>query len=548
MTSSNPPYPYYNGIEYNSSFFTSNTGSGLTQAKANALYLQKTTTDTATALETFNSGIKTDNIGAITTTSSIYTDLTTSNTLNIGQGTYECNVGNSSSTTSVGESGSTVRIGNAMTNGLLQMGTGLSTSNTRIAIGSKNVVPSTANNILIGASGNTTTLASTDTFINLLNTNTINPTTSGGTIQIGHIATNTNVEIASQVGRLSVLHLGDGNSSSGAIHIGNGVGSTNAINIGNGAGSNNNINILTGIYTSGQTVGTVNILSGTYAAGSFGGNCNLFTTARGTLTIGGVANANILFNKQTQFAYGIYCNTVDAIAPTSNMTIGSILNATGSLSLGSTSSVINLYGKVNIGAGASTNTPYLLNITRDVDEPSYPLGASLMLGNNANNPASNSKYRLYLASGDLVHSIYSTGSYGDSTHFCEVGGWNFRKTFPDITGNVVASISPTGVYTQVSDVDKKKDFEPSTLGLIEILQLKPTMFRYKTEEDDAPKSLGFIAQEVKHIIPQAYVEKEEFIGLNFNAIISVLCKAVQDMKQDYETKILKLEERIMALL
>ena len=74
------------------------------------------------------------------------------------------------------------------------------------------------------------------------------------------------------------------------------------------------------------------------------------------------------------------------------------------------------------------------------------------------------------------------------------------------------------------------------------------MFRYKTEEDDAPKSLGFIAQEVKHIIPHAYVEKEEFIGLNFNAIISVLCKAVQDMKQDYETKILKLEERIMALL
>ena len=59
MSSDNPPYPYYNGIPFNPSFFTSDTGtgSGLTETAANALYLRKTTPDTATALETFNGGI-----------------------------------------------------------------------------------------------------------------------------------------------------------------------------------------------------------------------------------------------------------------------------------------------------------------------------------------------------------------------------------------------------------------------------------------------------------------------------------------------------------
>jgi hypothetical protein len=46
MSSYNPPYPYFNGITYNKSYFDS-SGTGLSRAQANALYLQKTTPDTA---------------------------------------------------------------------------------------------------------------------------------------------------------------------------------------------------------------------------------------------------------------------------------------------------------------------------------------------------------------------------------------------------------------------------------------------------------------------------------------------------------------------
>ena len=94
-----------------------------------------------------------------------------------------------------------------------------------------------------------------------------------------------------------------------------------------------------------------------------------------------------------------------------------------------------------------------------------------------------------------------------------------------------------------SDAAKKKDFEPSAIGLDAILALKPTLFRMDTDDADAPKQLGFVAQEVKDHIPQAYVEEQNtdaggnestYIGLNDRPIIAALVKAVQDLKAEID--------------
>ena len=61
MSSTNAPYPSFSGITYNKSFFVSSSG-GLTTAQGNAFYLQKTVADTATAIETFSGGIKSDTL------------------------------------------------------------------------------------------------------------------------------------------------------------------------------------------------------------------------------------------------------------------------------------------------------------------------------------------------------------------------------------------------------------------------------------------------------------------------------------------------------
>lgn len=107
------------------------------------------------------------------------------------------------------------------------------------------------------------------------------------------------------------------------------------------------------------------------------------------------------------------------------------------------------------------------------------------------------------------------------------------------SANIASINSSTGIYTPLSDRNKKKDFSPSTVGLSAVLALAPTEYRMVDDADDAPKQLGFIAQDVKDHIPQAYVEqrnvdasgKEEvYIGLNDRPIIAALVKAVQELE------------------
>jgi hypothetical protein len=71
MSSDNPPYPYYNGIPFNPSFFTSDTG-GLSQATANNLYIRKTVADTTNVQETFTQPIFVSQLKGLTTASTMY--------------------------------------------------------------------------------------------------------------------------------------------------------------------------------------------------------------------------------------------------------------------------------------------------------------------------------------------------------------------------------------------------------------------------------------------------------------------------------------------
>jgi hypothetical protein len=100
-------------------------------------------------------------------------------------------------------------------------------------------------------------------------------------------------------------------------------------------------------------------------------------------------------------------------------------------------------------------------------------------------------------------------------------------------GNVSSINATTGIYTPLSDINKKKDFELSNIGLNSILSLKPTLYRMKSEEN-TEKHLGFIAQEVKQFIPQAYVQNNDFIGLDYNPIVATLVKAVQELNEKLE--------------
>jgi hypothetical protein len=123
-------------------------------------------------------------------------------------------------------------------------------------------------------------------------------------------------------------------------------------------------------------------------------------------------------------------------------------------------------------------------------------------------------------------NIWSTVNGGDNNfYFC----YNYS------TKGVINY--STGAYSALSDFNKKKDFENSTIGLNAILGLKPTLFRMKDEED-TEKHLGFIAQEVKEFLPQAYNESKNgentFIGLTEMPIIAALVKSIQEQQKQIE--------------
>jgi hypothetical protein len=55
-----------------------------------------------------------------------------------------------------------------------------------------------------------------------------------------------------------------------------------------------------------------------------------------------------------------------------------------------------------------------------------------------------------------------------------------------------------------------------------------------SQSDNEVKELGFIAQEVKEVIEQAYVQNGEFIGLNYQPIVATLVKAIQELNTKIE--------------
>ena len=217
MSSSNPPYPYYNGITYNSAFFTTESGSGLTQTKANALYLQKTVADTATVLETFTNGIKTDSISSISTAGNLFNDT--------GAGTLNTTLCSSNSIIRFGENAKFLNLGYNMPSSdgrYITIGAAAS-QNTNIAIGGNFTnVTSGFNKIYIGQSGKTVNISGS--------TNNIGSSTSNNYIyNIESPSASTNIDLYSLLSGAN-LTLCNGQGT-GTLSLGSGTGRTGGVSI-----------------------------------------------------------------------------------------------------------------------------------------------------------------------------------------------------------------------------------------------------------------------------------------------------------------------------
>lgn len=117
-------------------------------------------------------------------------------------------------------------------------------------------------------------------------------------------------------------------------------------------------------------------------------------------------------------------------------------------------------------------------------------------------------------------------------------------SFLDINGNwSAASFTPT------SDIRLKRNIKPVENGLETILKLNPVSYEKKNSLESKEyntKEIGFIAQEIRKVLPDVVKETDDadkLLSVNYDSLVPVLAKAIQELN----TKVNELTSKVQKL-
>ncbi|MDQ5954512.1 MAG: Peptidase protein [Patescibacteria group bacterium] len=145
---------------------------------------------------------------------------------------------------------------------------------------------------------------------------------------------------------------------------------------------------------------------------------------------------------------------------------------------------------------------------------------------------------------NAIASVSETMVFGDGN----VKGWGFGaqpggsaiKVGYNSTNGNGAALSLAGIWQNSSDRNKKHNIQDINYGLDTILELRPVSFDWNGTNEH---NIGFIAQEVKEIIPEVVSGEDGSMTMSYGNMTAVLTKAVQDLKNDND----ELRARLEAL-
>jgi hypothetical protein len=109
------------------------------------------------------------------------------------------------------------------------------------------------------------------------------------------------------------------------------------------------------------------------------------------------------------------------------------------------------------------------------------------------------------------------------------------------TGN----LNILGAYGYLSDIRLKEDITDTDYNLTDLMKIKVRNFKRK---DIGGKHTGFIAQELYEACPEAVNKPdsaEDMWGINQTNLFSLVVKSIQDLKNDFEKRLSKLEKAIL---
>ena len=136
----------------------------------------------------------------------------------------------------------------------------------------------------------------------------------------------------------------------------------------------------------------------------------------------------------------------------------------------------------------------------------------------------------------------SQGAPGSDSNIVVITANNTARFIFDAEGSGHADVE----WTTFSDERLKKNVEDIPYGLNELNKLEPKIYdRYSGHIEDGKvkleenpfKQIGFIAQEVKKIIPELVKdvdESESFYSLDDGKMVSILVKSIQELSQQVE--------------
>jgi len=204
----------------------------------------------------------------------------------------------------------------------------------------------------------------------------------------------------------------------------------------------------------------------------------------------------------------------------SALTVNNNLIVTGDLTVNGTTTTIN----------ATTLDVADLNITvaKNASTAAAANGAGLTVAGAAatityaNSDDSWNINKKLNVSGNIVGTLVGTANnIRDYTINQSVGTGN-SPTFASVT---------SGGFQTSSDVRLKTGIENSVYGLSEVLQLRSVKY-----VKDQKTEVGFIAQEIETILPEFVSENSDGMKtVNYGQMVSVLVKAIQDLKSEVDT-------------
>jgi hypothetical protein len=184
--------------------------------------------------------------------------------------------------------------------------------------------------------------------------------------------------------------------------------------------------------------------------------------------------------------------------------------------------------------GTKTNHPFVFR-TNNAERVRIDTSGNLLVGTTSLNIANNGS---------------NTGFVVNSNGALEVGSsstvltLNRQSTNGDVArfqrgGTTVGSISVTGsatTYNTTSDIRLKTGIEPIDHATDMLMAINPVLHRWKADPD-ADAVVGFIAQEMEEIVPEAVSKgdsEDDMWSMDYGRITPVLVAALQDAHKKIE--------------